>query len=117
MNENEPGQKTKKYFEKTNDGKIILRKVLKKYVPTDYSNGIKQGFSAPDASWFKGESIDYIKELLLSKNAEIYNYLQYKKVNDLLLEHFTGTMNRRLLVWSLLCFEWWLLIFKKYKNT
>jgi asparagine synthase (glutamine-hydrolysing) len=113
FNENEPGPKTLRYFEKTNDGKIILRNALSRYVPQDYTNGIKQGFSAPDASWYKGESIEYIKKLLLDNNARIYDYLQPAKVNELLNEHFEGKINRRLLVWSLLNFEWWLKIFMK----
>ncbi|MCF8299235.1 MAG: asparagine synthase (glutamine-hydrolyzing) [Saprospiraceae bacterium] len=113
INENEPGPKSSKYFEKTNDGKIILRNALTKYVPRDYANGIKQGFSAPDASWFKGESIDYIKALLMDKSALIYNYLQPKKINELMNEHFEGGNNRRLLIWSLLNFEWWLKTFYK----
>ncbi len=90
---------------------IMLRKVLSNYVPTDYANGVKQGFSAPDASWFKGESIDYIRDLLFNNNAKLYNYLQPKKVQELLNEHFSGKTNHRLLVWSLLSFEWWLKTF------
>ena len=113
VEENEPGPKTRKYFEKTNDGKILLRNVLEKYVPQNYANGVKQGFSAPDASWFKGDSIDYIKSLLFDKNARLYDYLQFPKVTELLNEHFTGQSNRRLLVWSLLCFESWLRTFNK----
>ena len=35
----------------------------------------KQGFSAPDASWFKGESIDYVRRALLDRDAAIYEYL------------------------------------------
>ena len=31
----------------------------------------------PDASWFKGESIDYIRKTLFNKDAHIYNYLNY----------------------------------------
>jgi asparagine synthase (glutamine-hydrolysing) len=112
INENEPGRKTQKYYEKTNDGKIILRKVLSNYVPELYTNGIKQGFSAPDASWFKGESIDYIRDLLFTNNAEIYKYLQPQKVQSLMTLHFEGKENKRLLIWSLLCFEWWLRVFK-----
>ena len=86
---------------------------LSKYVPQEYANGIKQGFSAPDASWYKGESIEYIKKLLFDKKARIYDYLQPAKVNELLNEHFEGKINRRLLIWSLLNFEWWLKIFMK----
>lgn len=111
INENEPGLKDKKYYEKTNDGKNILRKVLSSYVPKDYSNNTKQGFSAPDASWFKGESIEYITKLLFNKKAMIYEYIQPKTAQKLMNEHFEGRINHRLFIWSLLCFEWWNKIF------
>ncbi len=107
LNENEPGAKTERYFSETSDGKLILRKVLGRYVPQGHALGIKQGFSAPDASWFKGESIGYIRQLLGDPHARIYDYLQPKTVQSLLDEHVTGARNRRLLIWSLLCFEWW----------
>ncbi len=111
LNENEAGLKYKKYFQKNNDGKNILRKVLSEYVPKVYSENGKQGFSAPDASWFKGESIDYIKKLILNKKAYIYDFIQPKSVENFMNEHFTGNKNNRLLIWSLLCFEWWLKTF------
>jgi len=107
MDENEPGKKSDKYISKNNDGKIILRNVLSNFIPKNYTKGKKQGFSAPDASWFKGESIDYVKDTLLSKNASIYEYLDSKYVSSLLNEHFNGKKNRRLLIWSLLSFEKW----------
>ena len=108
LNENEPGHKTKKYFEKTRDGKLVLRKVMERYVPPEITDAIKQGFSAPDASWFKGESIDYVKEILFAKRAHIYEYLDYNSVMELVNEHLQGKSNRRLFIWSLLNFEWWL---------
>ncbi len=111
LNENEPGFKTQRFFEQTNDGKIILRKVLEQYVPRDYATSIKQGFSAPDASWFKGESIDYVKGLLFDHKARIYDYIQPATAQALMEEHFSGRQNRRLLIWSFLCFEWWLKTF------
>ncbi|MFP4621418.1 MAG: asparagine synthase (glutamine-hydrolyzing) [Bacteroidales bacterium] len=111
INENETGPKTRKYFHQTNDGKILLRKVLNKYVPYPYANGIKQGFSAPDASWFKGESIDYIKELLCYRDARIYDFIQPEMAMGKIEEHLSGRRNNRLLIWSLLSFEWWLKTF------
>ena len=65
LNENEPSPKTKKYFERTNDGKLLLRKVLGRYAVAEAVEREKQGFSAPDASWFRGESIDYVRDRLL----------------------------------------------------
>lgn len=111
INENIPGPKTERFFEQNNDGKNILRKALSKYVPESYTFGKKQGFSAPDASWFKGESNDYIKDLLFDKRARIYDYIQPKMAQELMNEHFSGKTNRRLFIWSLLCFEWWNKIF------
>lgn len=111
LNENEPGSKESIYFQRTNDGKIILRKALSRFVTPGYSNDIKQGFSAPDSSWFRGESIDYIRELLFSKNARIYDYIEPSVAQSLMQEHFSGRTNRRLLIWSLLCFEWWNRVF------
>ena len=107
LNENEPGHKTQKYFEQTRDGKLILRKALGAYVPEDYAQSVKQGFSAPDASWFKGESIDYIRDLLFDRRALIYDYVRPEAAHALLEDHFSGRQNRRLLIWSLLSFEWW----------
>lgn len=99
--------KREKYFQKTHDGKIILRKVFKKYVGEKIVNQRKQGFSGPDSSWFKGESIAYVKELLLDRRAKIYDYFDYKTAKDLIYEHIEGRCNRRLFIWSLLNFECW----------
>jgi asparagine synthase (glutamine-hydrolysing) len=108
LNENEPGPKTRQYFQKTKDGKIALRSVMNRYIPETITNGIKQGFSAPDSSWFKGESIEYVKKILFNNRSSIYDFFDYSSAKELVTEHLEGKHNRRLLIWSLLNFEWWL---------
>jgi asparagine synthase (glutamine-hydrolysing) len=108
VNENEPGDKQGRYFLKTNDGKQILRDVMRQYIPEDVATGVKQGFSAPDASWFKGDSIEYVRRQLLNGSARIYEYLQRDVTQALINEHLSGEQNRRLFIWSLLSFEHWL---------
>ena len=98
---------------KTNDGKTILRKVMNKYMPKDISNAIKQGFSAPDKSWFKGESIEFVKSKLLNNNANIYKYMDKTTTQKLINDHLSGKQNRRLFIWSLLNFEEWISIYDK----
>jgi asparagine synthase (glutamine-hydrolysing) len=105
LNENEPGPKVKKYYHKTRDGKIALRQVLGRYVPPEVSNGIKQGFSAPDGSWFKGDSIKFVADRLIKRDAAIYEYLDRTAVSNLIMDHMEGRQNRRLLIWSLLNVE------------
>jgi asparagine synthase (glutamine-hydrolysing) len=108
VNENEISGKNSKFFTKNRDGKQILRHVMKRYIPEKITQAEKQGFTAPDASWFKGESIEFVKKSLLNKNAKIYSLMDYSIISTLINEHLTGTTNHRLLIWSLLSVETWL---------
>ena len=108
INENEPGNKRAQYFLKTSDGKQILRDAMQAYVPQDIVTGVKQGFSAPDASWFKGESIEYVRKQLLDGEPRIYAHLDRGTTHDLVNEHLAGEHNRRLFIWSLLSVENWI---------
>ncbi len=107
INENQPGDKSRIYFEKTRDGKLLLRQVMQRYIPAEVTDGIKQGFSAPDASWFRGESIEYVRRRLMGRDAAIYNFLDRDTVQGLVSEHLEGKVNCRLLIWSLLSVEQW----------
>lgn len=108
LNENEPGAKSAVYFERTRDGKVLLRRVMERYIPREVTEREKQGFSAPDASWFKGDSINYVRRELLDGKANIFDYLDRTAVRDLVTEHLEGKENRRLFIWSLLNVEWWI---------
>lgn len=106
INENETGDKQTKYFQKTNDGKQILRDVMGRYIPSDIVKAEKQGFSAPDSSWFKGESIDFVKRSLCSDiNNNLHSLFDKKVLNSLIEDHLSGNQNRRLFIWSLLNFQ------------
>jgi len=101
----DPAVKTRKYFEKTRDGKQLLRKAMARFCPEKITEAEKQGFSAPDASWFKGESIDYVRRRLLNPKARIYDLIDFGTVQGLISDHLEGRENRRLLIWSLLNLE------------
>jgi asparagine synthase (glutamine-hydrolysing) len=107
LDENLPSPKTERFFERTRDGKLLLRQVMQRYVPERVTNQIKQGFSGPDASWFRGDSIDYVRRLVLSDESAMYEYLNPTVVRKLVDEHLDGRANRRLLLWSLLTIEHW----------
>ena len=108
INENEAGDKKGKYFRKTNDGKQILRDMMGKYIPHSVTKAAKQGFSSPDASWVKGESIDFVRNRLFDKRAPIYDFLDYRATIGLVKQHLNGEKNRRLLIWSLLNVNQWM---------
>jgi len=108
INENEAGDKQGQYFRKTNDGKQILRDMMARYIPDEITKAEKQGFSSPDASWFKGDSIDFVRDRLLGNGARIYDVLDRAAVEELVGQHLRGEENRRLLIWSLLNVNEWM---------
>ncbi|MGE4291012.1 MAG: asparagine synthase (glutamine-hydrolyzing) [Desulfovibrio sp.] len=110
IDENLPGKHIT-YFKRHRNGKLLLRNVLGKFVPESVSNGAKQGFSGPDASWFKGESIDYVRSVVFNNASRIYGIMDPKAVRELVSDHLEGRENRRLFIWSLLYVEQWLKTF------
>jgi asparagine synthetase B (glutamine-hydrolysing) len=108
IDENSAGDKSGEFFRKTRDGKQILRDVMKGFIPEDVTRAEKQGFSAPDSSWFKGESIQFVRDTLLRPDARVYELLDREAVQRLVNQHLDGEHNRRLLIWSLLNVEQWL---------
>jgi asparagine synthase (glutamine-hydrolysing) len=111
IDENSPGDKGSLYNRRTRDGKVLLRRMMERYVPPEITGSEKQGFSAPDASWFRGESIDYVRRILFDEKARIFDYLDAGAVRKLVDDHLNGTSNRRLFIWSLLNFEQWCKVF------
>ena len=82
--------------------------MMARYIPEDVTKAEKQGFSAPDASWFKGESIEFVRNRLLGNGAPIYDVLDRTAVTELVGQHLRGEENRRLLIWSLLNVNEWM---------
>lgn len=94
------------YWRKHDDGKNVLREAMKEILPESIAKRKKQGFSSPDESWFRGENFEYVKEMLLSHGTKMDKYINKKYVEKIIKEHANG-INRRLLIWSFLCFEQW----------
>ena len=107
IDENYPGAKIQTFFHRSNDGKLILRNMMRRHVPAEVSDGEKKGFAGPDGSWLRGESLEYVRERLLSGNARIYDFFDHGAVEAMVGQHLRGEANRRLLIWSLLCLEEW----------
>ena len=81
------------------------------FMPEKIINRKKQGFSAPDESWYRGENANYVKELLLNSNTVSTKYINKSYINRIIDEHINKNKNHRLLIWSFMNFEWWCRIF------
>jgi len=96
---------------KEGTGKLILREAMAKILPKNVLEKKKQGFSPPDASWYRDNSLPYIRSVILSKKALQRGYFNPEYIKKILTEHSLGKKNHRLLIWSFLSFEWWNRIF------
>ncbi len=110
IDENQLGNKQKAYSD-FDDGKNVLRKAMKDILPEKIVNRKKQGFSAPDESWYRGENAAYVKELLLGKNIACHEFIKPAFIEKTIYEHCEKRINHRLLLWSLMNFEWWCRLF------
>jgi asparagine synthase (glutamine-hydrolysing) len=88
-------------------GKKLLRNAMTPLLPAGIVEKRKQGFSPPDQSWYRGPTMDYIREVLLDRRSLERGYFEPAYVRRVLHEHLEGRINHRLLIWSLLSFEWW----------
>lgn len=101
----------KKVYQEFDDGKNILRKAMLNFIPDRIINRKKQGFSAPDESWYRGENAAYIRELLLEGKTVSSEFINQDYMKKIVHEHVNERINHRLLIWSFMNFEWWCRIF------
>ncbi len=89
------------------EGKPVLRAAAAKLLPDEIVRAKKQGFSPPDQSWYRGPTMDYIRAILLDERSLSRGWFEPDAVRRTIAEHIEGRINHRLLLWSLLSFEWW----------
>jgi asparagine synthase (glutamine-hydrolysing) len=90
-----------------NESKVILREAMRGLLPDETIFRRKQGFTPPDQTWYKGESLAYIRDLILGRRAVNRGYFNPAVIAKLLDDHLNDRHNNRFLIWSLMCFEWW----------
>lgn len=112
IDENELRNK-RKLYQDYRGGKNVLRQAMVDLIPERIINRQKQGFSAPEESWYRGENASYVKDLLLHGQMASSEYINNAFVKRIVEEHIQHRRNHRLLIWSFLNFEWWCRIFLK----
>jgi asparagine synthase (glutamine-hydrolysing) len=110
VEENVIGAKTR-FFAHSNSGKHVFRQAMRGIVPNEILDREKQGFSPPDQSWYRGPTMAYIREILLKDRTLSRGFFNPESIRNIVKEHTEGKVNHRLLIWSLLSFEWWNRIF------
>ena len=87
------------------EGKIIIKNILKKYLPKNLINPTKMGFSIPVDEWIRGPLKNWSKEII---NKAKKNYLiDYKLLTKYEDEHFSGKHNWGHILWNIIVFQQW----------
>ena len=88
--------------------KLILQKLLSKYIPQEMYDRPKMGFGLPINEWLKSELKDWTLDLLNEKNIKEQGILNYdvimKKYND----HQLGIRSNEYYLWPILIFQQWM---------
>jgi asparagine synthase (glutamine-hydrolysing) len=87
--------------------KAVLRQAMRGLLPDETLFRRKQGFTPPDQTWYKRESLAYIQRLILGPRAIERGYFEPTALRHILDDHLADRCNNRFLIWSLMCFEWW----------
>lgn len=88
-------------------GKYFFRKSMSKYLPKEIVWKKKTGFTPPERTWYQQGRMDFVRETILGERALTRGYFKPEFLKQVWRESVTGKKDQRLLLWSLLCFEWW----------
>lgn len=90
--------------------KIILRKILKEFLPENLFDRKKQGFSTPLSKWLGDSFFSKLKEEIFSGPAEIFKILNRETVNEFFTPPLTGEKAKK--IFAIYAFCLWLTEFQ-----
>jgi len=87
--------------------KYLLKRVLRKLVPSENLNRSKMGFGVPIGHWFRGAMQPFLRETLLSEKALARGLFRPEMVRQLIDSHVSVKADHSHRLWSLLMLELW----------
>jgi asparagine synthase (glutamine-hydrolysing) len=87
--------------------KYLLKKVLRKLLPSENLNRRKMGFGVPIGHWFRGQMQPFLREVILSDKALRRGLFKPETVRQLVELHTRGERDYSHQLWTLLMLELW----------
>ena len=87
--------------------KYLLKKVLRKLLPSENLNRRKMGFGVPIGHWFRGQMQPFLREVVLSEKALRRGLFKPEAVKQLIELHTRGERDYSHQLWTLLMLELW----------
>ena len=87
--------------------KYLLKKVLRKLLPSENLNRRKMGFGVPIGHWFRGKMQPFLREVVLSEKALRRGLFKPEAIRQLVELHTRGERDYSHQLWTLLMLELW----------
>jgi len=89
------------------EGKVLLRRVLGRYLPVRLFERPKMGFEVPISSWLRGPLRSWADDLLDDASLRSAGFFEAAAVRRIWEAHMEGRADGGHLLWSVLMFEAW----------
>jgi asparagine synthase (glutamine-hydrolysing) len=87
--------------------KYLLKKVARKWLPSEVIDRKKEGFPMPFSLWFRKECRSFVHDLLSPETTKRRGLFNPTYIQALLTEHDAGTSDHGNLLWGLMSVELW----------
>jgi len=88
-------------------GKVVLRRILSRYVPAALWTRPKMGFGMPVGEWLKGALREWAEDVLTPQRLGELALWRMETLRRAWREHLAGAHDHRNLLWPVLMFETW----------
>ena len=95
------------YKIKGGNSKIILKNILKKYIPSNIINRPKMGFGIPIADFIRNDLKSWTNDVLSKTQCDNHGFFNYEVVEKEKNQHFNNEQNNQHKLWSLIQFNEW----------
>ena len=89
------------------EGKLILKRLLARYVPKRLFDRPKMGFAVPVREWLRGPLREWAHSLLSEPILVEMGFIDGAKLRGLWSEHVKGVSDMSTVIWTILMFELW----------
>lgn len=89
-------------------GKLVIRKLLDRYVPSELTDRPKAGFGIPVGEWLRGPLKGWADDLLSEERLRRGGMFDVAAIRRRYAEHQSGHRDSTVALWSVLMFESWL---------
>lgn len=89
------------------EGKILLKKLLGRYISNDLIDRPKKGFGVPIDDWLRGPLREWARDLLNPRRLSNQGMFQVGPIQTMWKDHLSGRNNYQYHLWNVLMYQAW----------